>query len=59
MKVREVLDWLQCEEPKTSYADEIKAHANQMLRNYSGGLDADLPTTYAALEKEMFEGIEG
>ena len=37
MKVREVLDWLQCEEPKTSYAAGIKAYADQMLRNYSGG----------------------
>lgn len=37
MKVREVLDWLQCEEPKTSYAAGIKAYAAQMLRNYSGG----------------------
>lgn len=37
MNVREVLDWLRCEEPKTSYAADIRACADQMLRNYSGG----------------------
>ena len=58
MKVREVLDWLQCEEPKTSYAAGIKAYADQMLRNYSGGLDAEPPTTYAALEEVLLEGSE-
>lgn len=58
MKVREVLDRLLCEEPKTSYAAGIKAYADQMLRNYSGGLDADLPTTYADMEKVLLEGSE-
>lgn len=36
MKIRETLDWLQSEEPKTGYAAGIKAYADQMLRNHRG-----------------------
>lgn len=32
-----MLDWIRCEEAKTSCTAGIKAYAVQMLRNYSGG----------------------
>lgn len=34
MNVRYVLDWLQCEETKTSCAAGIKAYADQMMLDY-------------------------
>lgn len=37
MNVRYVLDWLQCEETKTSCAAGIKAYADQMLRKCRWG----------------------
>ena len=58
MTAREILEWLKVEEPKTSYAVGVMAYADQMLRNYSGGLDAEMPKTYAALEKVLLEGSE-
>ena len=58
MRVREVLDWLLCKEPNTGLAAGVKIYAEQMLRNFSGGLDADLPSTYQALEKVLLDGSD-
>lgn len=58
MTAREILEWLKVEEPKTSYAVGVMAYADQMLRNHSGGLDTELPKTYAALENVLLEGSE-
>ena len=61
MNVIEVLDWTQCEERKTSYAAGIRAYDDQMLLKYRWvcvWLEADMPTTYADIEKVLLEWSE-
>ena len=58
IKVKDVLNRVMGENPKTSYAVGILAYAEEMLKYVEGGAEAEVPTQFAPCQAMFLMGNE-